>query len=163
MKTLLSPVKTLRKITCYSLLTLTLCLGSCEADGNGGISPPQKKNQTMNQTIKITVGTSTFTAKLADHEAANAFKSLLPLTILMNELHGNEKYSRLQKSLPAAPVNTDTIHTGDLMLWGSDTLVLFYRTFSASYSYTKLGHIDDTKGLAQALGSGNVKITFELK
>lgn len=158
MKTRLPSVKILRKITRYSLLPLALCLGSCDAT-----SPPQEKNQTMNQTIKITVGASSFTARLADHDAANAFKSLLPLTILMNELHGNEKYSRLQKSLPTAPVNTDTIHTGDLMLWGSDTLVLFYRTFSASYSYTKLGHIDDTKGLAQALGNGNVKITFELK
>lgn len=158
MKTRLPSVKILRKITRYSLLPLTLCLGSCDAT-----SPPQEKNPAMNQSIKITVGTSTFTARLTDQEAANAFKSLLPLTIIMNELHGNEKYSRLQKSLPSAPVNTDTIHTGDLMLWGSDTLVLFYRTFSASYSYTKLGHIDDTKGLAKALGSGNVKITFELK
>lgn len=158
MKTRLPSIKILRKITRYSLLPLTLCLGSCDAT-----SPPQEKNPAMNHTLKITVGASSFTARLADHDAANAFKSLLPLTIIMNELHGNEKYSRLQKNLPTAPVNTDTIHTGDLMLWGSDTLVLFYRTFSASYSYTKLGHIDDTKGLAKALGNGNVKITFELK
>lgn len=163
MKTLLPSAKILRKLTRYSLLSLPLCLGSCNADENRGALPSQEKKQTMNNTIKITVGTSTFTAKLADHESANVFKSLLPLTIIMNELHGNEKYSRLQKNLPTSPLNTDTIHTGDLMLWGSDTLVLFYRTFSASYSYTKLGHIDDTKGLAQALGSGNVKVTLEMK
>jgi hypothetical protein len=57
----------------------------------------------------------------------------------------------------------EMIQIGDLMLYGSKTFVLFYKSFSTPYSYTKLGSIDDVKGLASSLGSGNVTITFELE
>jgi hypothetical protein len=46
------------------------------------------------------------------------------------------------------------------MLYGSKTLVIFYLTFDSSYSYTRLGRVDDPAGLAQALGRSNVRIAF---
>lgn len=113
--------------------------------------------------IKITINDQTFTATLLDNNSANAFKEMLPLTIKMIELNGNEKYGDLKKSLPTHPSNPKTITNGDLMLYGSETLVLFYETFSTSYSYTKLGQVDNTSGLASALGSGNVTVTFKLE
>ena len=113
--------------------------------------------------MKIKVGNHTFTAILYNNESADAFKSLLPMTVTMVELNQNEKYTDLSKDLPAKASNPGTIQTGDLMLYGSRTLVLFYKTFSTSYSYTKLGRIDDVKGLTGAVGSGNVTVTFELE
>jgi len=85
------------------------------------------------------------------------------MTVNMVELNRNEKYVDLSRDLPTNASSPGTIQTGNLMLYGSNTLVLFYKTFSTSYSYTKLGRIDDATGLADAIGSGNVTVTFELE
>lgn len=113
--------------------------------------------------MKIKIGISTFTATLHDNTTATVFKSLLPMTVSMVDLNENEKYVDLSRSLPANASKPGTIHPGDLMLYGSSTLVLFYKKFSTSYSYTTLGRIDDVTGLAAAVGSGNVTVTYEVE
>jgi hypothetical protein len=113
--------------------------------------------------MRITIGTKTFPATLYDNATAAAFKSLLPMTVNMVELNGNEKYFDLSGNLPTNASNLRTIQSGDLMMYGSNTLVLFYKTFPTSYSYTKLGRINDPEGLAAAVGSGNVTVTYELE
>ena len=120
-------------------------------------------NQTANTApqINVVIGSKTFTATLADSETGEAFAALLPLTVTMNELNGNEKYHYLSSSLPTAAYQPGTIHAGDLMLYGNNCVVLFYETFNTSYSYTRLGAIDNSSGLAAALGSGNVSVRFE--
>lgn len=118
---------------------------------------PESEN--MNMVIKI--GETTFTATLADNETAKAFKVLLPKTFNMSELNNNEKYCSMPQSLAAEASCPGTIRNGDIMLYGSSTLVLFYKTFSTSYSYTRIGAVNDPSGLADALGSGNISVTFE--
>ena len=113
--------------------------------------------------IKIMVNSKTFTATLLESNSAKAFIEILPLTIKMTELNGNEKYYDLPNKLPTKSSNPGTIHVGDFMLYGSNTLVLFYKTFSSPYSYTKIGNIDDPTGLEEALGTGNVSVTIDNK
>ena len=78
----------------------------------------------------------------------------------MSELNGNEKYYYLSNSLPTNADRPSNIHIGDLMLYGDSCLVLFYENFSTSYSYTPLGQIDEPNSLADAVGNGNIEITF---
>lgn len=115
------------------------------------------------QKLVVTIGGNRFTATLNDNETVKAFISLLPLNINMNEMGGYEKYYYLSQSLPGSPSNVGTTYEGDLMIWSGNCLVLFYTTRSTSYSYIKLGRIDNTAGLRQALGSGNVYVKFELE
>jgi len=116
----------------------------------------------MQTRINIQIGDRLFTARLLDNPASQALVAMLPLTITMTELNRNEKYYNLPNDLPTNPERGGNINSGDLMLYGSNTLVLFYESFNSSYSYTRLGSIEDASGLAGALGSGNVEITFSL-
>ena len=113
--------------------------------------------------LKITIGTNTFTATVHNNATATAFIAKLPLTINMTELNGNEKYFDLPNNLPTNASKPGTIQTGDIMLYGSNTLVLFYETFSTSYNYTRIGRIDNPSGLADALGSANKTVKFEVE
>jgi len=113
--------------------------------------------------MKIIVGSTTYIVSLEMNPSARALKAMLPITLDMKELNGNEKYADLPASLPADPGNPGTIRSGDLMLYGDRVLVLFYETFSTSYRYTRLGRIEAAAGLAAAVGTGEVNIAFELE
>lgn len=110
--------------------------------------------------VTVTINGHEFSAVLYDNETARAFKTMLPMTVTMNELNGNEKYYYLDRSLPADSTRPGTIREGDLMLYGSNCLVLFYETFQSSYSYTNIGYIEDTSGLRNALGTGSVTVSY---
>jgi hypothetical protein len=124
--------------------------------------PITENAETMRDTLLIKIGDKEFTATLLDNPTATAFKAMLPLTINMTELNGNEKYFRLSKNLPTNESNPGTIQSGDLMLYGSNTFVLFYASFSTSYRYTKLGKISNTEGLVSALGKSNITVSISL-
>ena len=150
------------------LLLLPMMIGSgCDES----TASPSDRNQNtvtenrtfMSDTLVIQIGSRKFIATLLDNPTAAAFKAMLPLTMNMTELNGNEKYFDLSRKLPTNAYSPGKINIGDLLLYGSKTLVLFYETFSTSYSYTKLGKIDNPAGLAEALGSGNAVVTIELR
>jgi hypothetical protein len=133
-----------------------------QGSGNNHNGDRNNNDQTGGK-MKITVGTAVFTATLYDNPTVTALKQRLPFTVTMIELNSNEKYYHIADPLPTNASNPGTIQIGDLMLYQNYSLVLFYKTFSTSYSYTRLGRVDNPEGLAAALGSGNVTVKFELQ
>lgn len=113
-----------------------------------------------NAPFKLTIGGTVFNAELANNATARAFDALLPTTLSMTELNGNEKYKYLDTTLPTNASCPGTIHAGDILLYGNNCVVVFYKTFNTSYSYTKIGKITDPTGLEAAVGSGGVEIQF---
>lgn len=145
-------------------LILSLLMGAqfsaCSREGNS--VQADNADTTSNTTkMNVTIGTTVFTATLYSNPSATAFKARLPLTIDMTELNGNEKYYDFSSPLTNNASVVGNIKLGDLMLYGNNTLVIFYKNFNTSYSYTKLGYINNPTGLANVLGTGNVIVKFE--
>lgn len=113
--------------------------------------------------LNIKIGDQTFSAELVDNSTAQTFKEKLPMTVKMDELNGNEKFYYLSETFPTNSERVGSIKNGDLMLYGSDCLVLFYKNFSTSYSYSRIASVDNPSGLARALGRRGVTVTFEMK
>ena len=82
---------------------------------------------------------------------------ILPQELTMDELNGNEKYAYLNDELPTNTYNPKHINAGDVMLYGNNCLVIFYKSFDTPYNYTKIGHIDNLPNL------GNSSITVIIK
>lgn len=153
------------KIIVSLLVIMVFLQGSTCVNSNNSIEPVYNNYASKNETIKmnITVGTTVFKCSLNNNASAAAFKNKLPLTIKMTELNRNEKYFKLEEDLPADEANTGTIQNGDLMLYGSRTIVLFYKSFATPYQYTTLGRMDNPAELAAALGPGDVTVSFALE
>jgi len=146
--------------------SLTSGMASCDK-GNDPASIPENGNSNVTSNnptgskMKVTIGSAVFTATLYDNPSAIAFKARLPLTIKMEDLNANEKFYYFSSNLPTSAAVGGNIQVGDLMLYGNNCLVLFYKGFNTSYTYTRLGKIDDVGGLVPVLGSGNATIKFE--
>lgn len=114
----------------------------------------EEKGEIVDLNIDVVINDKTYNLTLDDNETTREFIKLLPLDIEMDELNGNEKYHYLDITLPTDSYSPHHINKGDLMLYGDDCLVLFYESFDTSYSYTKLGHINDLTDL----GSDSVMV-----
>lgn len=167
-----SRMKTRTVITSLLSISLLLPLPSCTPAGPDTKEPPKHEieepdtedgqDDDKNEiSMKMIVGEYTFDVEYVDNNTAEAFKKMLPVTLKMEELNGNEKYCYIDSSLPTALSIPGTINAGDIMLFGSNCIVVFYETFKTSYSYTRIGKVKDTASLKKALGSGDVTIKFE--
>ena len=109
------------------------------------------------KSVKAIINGKEYKIDLEDNETANSFVGLLPQELNMKELNGNEKYIYLDTTLPTNSSNPKRINAGDVMLYGDNCLVIFYKSFDTSYSYSRIGHIDDLPNL----GNGNITVKFE--
>lgn len=145
-----------KKIVIYVMVSVAFLLGVIFILKNNIVSVAATK-------INVNIGGKNFTATLNDNASAKAFTKHLPESFNMSELNGNEKYKYLDYELPADEKKVGAIHAGDIMLYGDDCIVIFYKSFITPYSYTRLGKLDDTKGLKDAVTEGDVKVSFSKK
>ena len=107
--------------------------------------------------MKVIIDEKEYLLNIEDNETSKAFIKLLPQEFTMNDLNNNEKYIYLDKSLPTNSYQVGQINKGDVMLFGDNCLVIFYKSFDTSYSYTKIGHIDNLPDF----DSNNISVRFE--
>ncbi len=113
--------------------------------------------------MNLQIGNNSFTATLESNAAVDALVDMMreaPVVIEMSDYSGFEKVGPLGTSLPTSNKQTTT-QSGDIVLYNGNQIVIFYG--SNSWSYTRLGKIDDLSGWKDALGSGDVTVTFSLK
>lgn len=115
------------------------------------------------QNIIITIKNKKYEAILYDNSTTKELIKKFPITITMSDLNGNEKYYNFYKSFSTSSENVANINKGDIMLFGDNCLVIFYKSFSTRYRYTKLGYIKNLEDLENSLGKGDIEITFILK
>jgi hypothetical protein len=153
----------------FSFLLGLAMVSACQAGGAGSgsahaaapaVASGAVPKQASESVMWMTIGQRRFAFALADTAAARAFAAQLPLTLRMDELNGNEKHARLPKALPSNASRPGTLRNGDVMLYGTDTLVVFYATFDSPYSYTRIGRVEDPSGLAGAVGARDVQVRF---
>ena len=107
----------------------------------------KKGEEEQMKNIKVIIKNQKYNVTLEGNETVNEFLEMLPQEFTMKELNGNEKYVYMDNSLPTNSINQKHIKSGDIMLYGNDCLVIFYKSFDTNYSYTKIGHIDNLPDL----------------
>ena len=133
--------------------------GEVEPEGE---SEPMAQGEVNPMQISVTINGTPFTATLDDGVAGQQMLERLPLSLHMEELHGNEKYNYTGESFDGEEYLPTTIEAGDLMVYGGDCLVLFYETFDNDrYQYQRVGKIDDVTKLAEVCGKNSVNVDFE--
>ena len=120
------------------------------------------KEENTEMKMNVQIGTNAFTATLEDNAAVDALVEWMesgPLVIQMRDYAGFEKVGPLGTSLPTSNSQTTT-QAGDIVLYQGNQIVIFYG--SNSWSYTRLGRIDDLTGWTEALGDGDVTVIFSV-
>ena len=133
------------------ILSLFLLIGC----NNNSVN--DKSSRKVISKMKVIINNKEYSINLEDNNTVESFINILPKEFNMNELNGNEKYIYLDKSLPTNSYNPKHINAGDVMLFKDNCLVIFYKSFDTSYSYTKIGHIDDLPDL----GNDSILVRFE--
>ena len=129
----------------------------------GKYAPPLDEQLDLNkegnemETMSITLNKQKYDVVLEDNASVQQLLKMLPLELTMQELNGNEKYVYLDNTLPTDSQDIGNIQKGDVMLYGNNCLVIFYKSFPTSYRYTKIGHITNLPDL----GSGDITVTIQ--
>ena len=162
-----------RAVLVACVLAVALTMVSCASSGQGEVpaepvdaAEQQQEPSDQEETMRSSepeegVADAQVRVVLDDNEAAGAFAAVMPVELDMSDLNGNEKYAYLDEPLPTSSYAPGRIEAGDVMLFGDDCLVLFYESFDTSYSYTRLGRVEDPSALAALADARTVRVSFE--
>ena len=145
-------MKKIISILIICILLLTGCTNNSKTNND-----KSKESDIKMSNIKVTINDKTYKLNLENNNTVEEFINLLPQEYNMNDLNNNEKYVNMDNTLPTNSYNPKHIEKGDVMLFGNNCLVIFYESFDTSYSYTKIGHIDNLNDL----GNGSIIAKFE--
>ena len=142
------------------LLFLAAILFSCCSSDN------EMKAENMEQKMYITIDGQTQSVTLVDNAATRALVEKLQqasISVTLNSSGGFEIWGALGFSLPTSDQRI-TAQPGDVILYNGSNICMFYG--SNSWSYTRLGHIDDLseselRSFLKA-GESNISVTLSL-
>lgn len=163
------------------MLTLLVCMGmtGCETppaatdtsttpsvSDPSNLQPPEDTTEgesASDQTIVLEVNGTEISVRWEENRAVEDLKALLAdgaLTIQTAAYGGFEQVGALPQTLTTD--NTQiTTKPGDIVLYGGNSIVLFYG--SNTWSYTKLGHMTDfDEDLTELLSADTVTVTLSL-
>ena len=122
-----------------------------------------KEDETANMKLTLKIDGIEVDVIWADNDSVKALKNLAKdgLTINMSKYGGFEQVGSIGSTLPSSDTRITT-NPGDIVLYSSNQIVIFYD--SNTWSYTKLGHINLSKSeLTDLLGDEDVVITLSLE
>lgn len=114
--------------------------------------------------LRLTIGENTILAELTDNAASRELSALLqsgPITMSASNYGGFEKVCALGTRLTSDDVQTTT-QPGDIMLYSSSQVVIFYG--SNSWAYTRLAKVveKDIPRLRDILSGSETEVVLEL-
>ena len=134
--------------------------GTNESSNTGTNENNNTQEDENEMKMNVQIGDYTFTATLEQNQAVKELVEMMqegPVTIEMSDYSGFEKVGPLGKGLTTDNHQTTTTE-GDIVLYSGNQIVIFYG--SNSWSYTRIGKIDDLTNWKKALGSGDITAVF---
>lgn len=168
--------KILTIILTIMLITMTSCGKSTNSSTPSNTDEPSttittpsddnqtiKEDETANMELTLKINDIEVDVIWTDNDSVKALKNLAKdgLTINMSKYGGFEQVGSIGSTLPSSDTRITT-NPGDIVLYSSNQIVIFYD--SNTWSYTKIGHINLSKSeLTDLLGDEDVVITLNLK
>ena len=124
----------------------------------------KKEEKNMTQEVLLYIGNEKFNVEMSSNKGAKAFIDKLKEEDIVIKAHdyGNfEKVGELNFDLPTDDKNITT-KSGDIMLYNGNSISLFYKP--NTWSYTEIGHLKDIEDeeLINILGQGDIELRFTL-
>lgn len=123
---------------------------------------PDRKETIVEKALHLYVNEKEIAVTWENNASVEALIGLAeenPITVQMSMYGGFEQVGSLGSRLPSNDVQTTT-SAGDIVLYASSQIVIFYG--SNSWAYTRLGKAADQTAaqMADLLGNGNVTVTI---